>query len=395
MTNAVAEVSAAPKVLSDKLKKKLNHRLAVAKTQLMFYHPFVGSLVMQLPFRLTYDCPTMPGCRPTAATDGKQIFFHPDFMESLTDSELLFVVAHEVFHPMFEHMLRRQNRDPMVWNMAADYVINYHITTEGIGTMPSIGLYDVELYRKADGITENLYELLLKDPDTPRANPLDWCLDAPGSGGEDPAGTEELRQEWKVKLAGAAQVARMQGKLSAGLERLVGELVTPKVDWRDVLHRFVTKARTDQRTYARPNRRFSALDMVFPSISGEAMGELVVAVDCSGSVGADDLNQFASEVYTIQEDSKPVKLHVLYFDSKVCHYDVYERDEPATISPHGGGGTAFSPVTNYIAENNITPVACVFLTDLYCSDFGEPPEYPVLWVTYGADKAPWGEVVRM
>jgi hypothetical protein len=52
-------------------------------------------------------------------------------------------------------------------------------------------------------------------------------------------------------------------------------------------------------------------------------------------------------------------------------------------------------VFEFLDEKGIDPVATVFLTDLYCSDFGDPTAYPVLWVSYGADTAPWGEVVMM
>ena len=67
------------------------------------------------------------------------------------------------------------------------------------------------------------------------------------------------------------------------------------------------------------------------------------------------------------------------------------------IEPHGGGGTAFSPVFDYLNKHGIDPIACVFLTDLYCDDYGDEPSFPVLWVATDKDKtdAPFGEVVVM
>ena len=49
----------------------------------------------------------------------------------------------------------------------------------------------------------------------------------------------------------------------------------------------------------------------------------------------------------------------------------------------------------YMQANDINPVACVFLTDLCCNDFGTEPDCPVLWVTTMRGDAPFGEVVKM
>ena len=184
------------------------------------------------------------------------------------------------------------------------------------------------------------------------------------------------------------------GKLSAGLERFVGELMKPRVNWKDVMQRFLVKQRTDTRTWARPNRRFLSQGMYLPSVSGEALGELCFAIDTSGSIGEDELNQFASEIIKVYQDLSPKKIHVIYFDSVVCHYDCFEDDEPV-IKPHGGGGTAFSPIFRFMQDKDIDPVACVVLTDLCCDDFGDEPAYPVLWVSNTKGDAPWGEIVYM
>jgi predicted metal-dependent peptidase len=187
----------------------------------------------------------------------------------------------------------------------------------------------------------------------------------------------------------------MMGKMSAGLERLVNDVLAPKVDWRDVLRKFVEKCRSDQRSFARPNRRFLSQGLYLPSISGEALGEIAIAVDCSGSIDDKILAQFAGEINAIKEDGNPTRIHVVYFDSEVSHYESYGRDDTLDIRAHGGGGTAFSPVFQYFAEHDIEPVACVFLTDLCCDDFGDAPSYPVLWVSTDEGDAPFGEVVLM
>ena len=368
---------------------EVEKRIAKAKTALILEHPFVGSVALNMPMKVDNNV-------PTAATDGKRVLFNEDFCKELDDEELKFLVAHECMHPMLEHNFRRGERDRYKWNQAADYVINKLLTDEGIGKMPKQGLLDENIYQAGGGTSDGIYNNLPDTPEDQQGNggqgqPLDSCEDGQGS----PAEVAQQQAEWKVKVAQAAQSAKMMGKLSAGLERLVAEILTPKVDWRDVLQRFVVKCRSDQRSWARPNRRFLSQGLYLPSVSGETLGEIAFAVDCSGSIGQDEINQFASEITTVWQDQRPTKVHVIYFDSEVSHYDEFDRDNEPVIKPHGGGGTAFSPVFRYMEDHGINPVACIFLTDLCCNDFGDEPDYPVLWVSTDSDKAPFGEVVMM
>ena len=359
----------------------IEKRISKAKTALVLEHPFVGSIAMNMP--IEYDDSV-----GTAATDYKKLIFAPSFVEQLNDEELKFLLAHECMHPMLGHNFRRNNRDRKKWNIAGDYVINKLLTDEGIGKMPEVGLLSDDIYNAGGGTSDGIYNLL---PESPEQEPLDDCRDADGS----PAEQAQAEAEWKVKVAQAAQAAKMMGKMSAGLERIVGDILTPKVDWRDVLQKFVVKQRTDDRSFSRPNRRFIQQGMYLPSITGEVLGEVAFAVDCSGSIGQEEINQFASEILTVWADQRPSKIHVLYFDSEVSHHDEYGQDDEPVITPHGGGGTAFSPVFEYMADQGIEPIACVFLTDLCCNDFGNEPAYPVLWVSNHADEAPFGEVVMM
>lgn len=365
----------------------LETKLAKAKTTLILEHPFWGTLAMNM--KTIIDTSV-----PTAGTNGKVIIFNPDFMESLTDEEVTFVIAHEIGHPMFSHLSRLHGRDPMKWNMAGDYVINRLLIEDGIGKMPEGCLDNKDLYIQAEGSADKIYKLL---PDNPKGD---------GKGGftlegdmQDDAQSEAERaqseNEWRVKVSQAAQAAKMMGKLSAGVARVVGELTQSKVNWREVLQQFIVKVKDEQRTWSRANRRMAANGVYLPGRTGETMGELMFAIDCSGSVGADELRDFATEVHTVKDHHKPSAIHVVYFDSKVCHYDKFDRDDDLKIEPHGGGGTAFSPIFQYAADNGIDPLACVVLTDLYCNDFGPAPEYPVMWVTNGTDEAPWGDVVKM
>lgn len=379
------------------MSKDLQQRLVKARTALVLEHPFIGMIALNMPQEL--DDSISP---PTACTNGKWVKYHPEFVASLTDEELKFLVAHECMHPMLEHPFRRGGRDARLWNKAGDYVINQHLTDDNIGRMPSQGLLDKSLFDAGNGSTDGIYNILEQDDDGEDdgsgqgggqggGEPLDNCMDGEGT----PAEQAQDHAEWKVRVAQAAQAAKMMGKMSGGMARLVDEVLNPKVDWRDVLRRFVQKCRDSSRTFARPSRRFISQGLYMPSASGETMGELVFAIDCSGSIGQRELSQFSAELHQVKEDYNPKAIHVLYFDSEVSHYDKYSRDDDMVIAMHGGGGTDFEPIFRYIDSQGIDPVATVVLTDLCCNSFGKAPPYPVLWVTTESGTAPFGEVVEM
>ena len=369
----------------------LERRIAKAKTALILEHPFFGNLAMNMPFEIS-------DVVPTAGTNGDRVLFNPDYCERLNDEELLFLVAHEICHPMFDHIYRKGERDHKKWNYAGDAVINPMLQDEGIGQFIEGGVMDRDLLAQGKGTADGVYNLLPQDSETDDDyvhNDMKAYDDIEdGAQGKSPAEIEQKQAEMKVKIAQATQTAKMMGKLSAGLERFVGDLLKPRVNWVDVMQRFLVKQRTDTRTWARPNRRFLSQGMYLPSVSGEALGEIVFAIDTSGSIGEKELTQFASEIVKVYQDLAPTKIHVIYFDSEVCHYDCFEDDEPV-IKPHGGGGTAFSPIFKFMQDKDIDPVCCIVLTDLCCNDFGDEPAYPVLWVSNEKGKAPWGEIVYM
>ena len=360
----------------------LQTRLSKAKITLVLEYPFVGTIALGMPFEFDERI-------PTAATNGKRVKFNPGFVNSLTDAELLFLVAHECFHPMLEHNFRRGNRVAHKWNRATDYVINQLLTNEGIGQMPGIGLLDAKIYAAGHGISEGIYNILSDDPEK-SGYPLDDCEDGEGSLAEQ----QQQQAEWKVKIAQAAQAAKMVGKLSHNMQRFVDETLQAKVNWREVLYRFLVRCRKGKRSFARFNRRFLSQGLYLPSANDETMGELVFAIDCSGSIDQRTLDQFIAEVTRVREDLKPERLHVLYFDNKVTHVESYEQHDCLDIKLHGGGGTDYAPVFEKIIELEINPVAIVFLTDLQCSSFGVQPEAPVLWVSTGQGVVPFGEIVN-
>ncbi len=355
-----------------------------ARVRVILDHPFFGSLLMKLP--LVED----PGC-DTLYTDGTKIGVNPEFAKELPPDELCGVLCHEIMHVALGHHKRRGDRDPKRWNVACDYAINPILEKDGV-SLPADALLDPNY---EDLSAEEIYARL------PEPDPSDEPSGGQGESGEQdgppgevrdlPDGAEEAVDEIDVRQA--TQAAKLAGKGGDAASRAVSNALTPKVDWREVLRQFIQQSRDDY-SWSRPNRRFIGQGLYLPGADGEELGELVVAVDTSGSVDVDMLDQFISEVSAIALESRPSRVHVLYCDTEVEGHDVFERDEPVTANPKGGGGTLFQPVFDAVAQEGITPECLIYLTDLY-GPAPDDPGYPVLWICDSQKTAPFGETIHI
>ena len=371
-------------------------KITKARVELICDHPFFASLLLPMPLTETSDVPTM-------ATDGESILINPTWTEKLTRGESLFVLAHEKLNCVFDHMGRRGSRSPNRWNQAADFIINEILVNDKIGDMPKGGLYDPNLVKKGGATAEGVYNLIPEENEKKGAGEkggaLDQVHDAGSKNGTEKTDAAKIKKasaDLKVRVLAAKNFAKAQGKLSAGLERLIDDLVKPRVDWKAALLKFFSEKIKTEYSYARPKRRFLGEDFYLPSLTGNRIGKVSIAVDCSGSISPKVIDAFAAEINSIRELVRPREIEVIYFDSQVTRTDIFTDDDALTIKPIGGGGTAFSPVFNHINASDEIPACVVFLTDLYCDDFGPKPDYPVLWcVLDGAKNAPFGEILEV
>lgn len=359
-------------------------KMTKARSDLILGHPFFGTLALRL--KMVED-PSIE----TATCDGSTLSYNPKFVDGLPLTKVKGLIAHEVMHPAFLHHTRRGNRDPKKWNAACDYAINT-ILSNAKFDLPNGG-YTNPAY--AGMTAEHIYTLL---PDNP--NDGNGGSNPGGTGGNDPGGDGGVKDspnsqnggssqsqqnheeaEWKVAVAQAAHVAKQSGKLPGDIERMLEELFEPQLPWRDVLRRFMTEKCNDDFSWARGNRRFLAAGLYLPSRqSDDAMGEVVVVIDTSGSIGEKELSEFGSEIKGIVDEVRPSMVRVMYCDARVAHVDEFTPNDDLEFAAHGGGGTDFRPPFNWLAERQITPRALVYLTDGY-GPFPEiEPEFPVLWV---------------
>lgn len=326
---------------------------------------------------------------PTACTNGRDTMYGRKFVDKLTDPEIRALILHENLHKAFQHLTIWKDlydEDARLANMACDYVINLMIhdsDPEGKSVkLPEGGCID-EKYRGLDANT--VYKMLKQNP------PPDGGGSGDGAGLDehDWDGAGDMTREEKQVLAREVDQALRQGKMLAGklggnVPQQVNNALAPTVDWREVLREFISSScqDKDESTWRRPSRRWVAQDVYMPSLIGESVGRVVVGADLSGSMW-DALPRLLGEIKAICEHVKPEAIDLLYWDTKVCQHETYERDQLdrllTSTQPRGGGGTSPQCVVDYIKNKNIKAECCVMLTDGYVDGWGSGWPCPVLW----------------
>lgn len=347
---------------------------------------------------------------PTAATDGQTIWINPDFFAKLTLAERVFLLCHEILHGIYQHMPRAKGYidrgfgpdmkpwDNFKFNKAADYVINATLYESKIGKMPEGGLYRPEY--NSTHLVDDVYTQL---PDEPPQ-------DGPGQGGSGEGTLDEHRvptdpsktptdAQVKAAVAGARNAAKAMGNMPAALDRAIGTLMDPEIDWTEQLNNLITASSgKDAATWQRSNRRRMAMapHMYMPGTTGFQIGGLAVVVDTSGSISQGEITRFLSEIKAITSECRPEWLKVLWTDSKVAAVDDVDDPEEIThLKPKGGGGTNMPAAFKYMDDNNIEPEQVVVFTDMY-TNFDDAPAYPVIWAsTTPGKEAPYGTTIQV
>ena len=342
---------------------------------------------------------------PTACTNGKNVRYGRQFVESLNDSDLRGVIIHEAKHKMYRHLLTWKHlhkQDPQRTNMACDYVINLELVDEGkrsqgFITLPKGGLID-ERFRGLN--SAEVFNLL--PPQPPQG-------DGSGEGFDehDWESADGLNEAEKAELAKEIDQAIRQGAILAGkvggnIDRSFTDLMSAKVDWKEALREFVSSVSVgkDDSTWRKPNRRWLQHDIYMPSTISESMGRVVVAIDTSGSIYGEVLNRFISEVASVMQNVNPEQVDLLYWDCNVAGHEVYGAGDAdrmtSSTKPKGGGGTTPSCITRYMAKHKIDPVCAIILTDGYVgNDWGGNWNCPTLWTICSDVKSPIGQTIKI
>lgn len=387
---------------------------------------FFSTLLLKLKLAPDWECKTM-------STDGEGLLYNPEYVCKLADMDQgCAVLAHNVMHCALLHQSRREGREEELWQIATDFVVNEYVRSAGFN-LPITALFagEGEHSDLPKGKTEEEYYELLKKPkkgdkdgECGGKNPgggvaaggagpgkRDGKGDGQGQGKSQPdpggcgtvtepkgngAGKAQSSAEWRAKVAEAGQAAqreasRSKGDCPAWMKRLVGQATTPKVDWRDVLREFMTRWTSNDYDWSRPNSRLmAAAEVYLPRLRSPDLGQVLVFVDTSGSIGQEILDLFSSELQGILDDFATVELKIAYHDAKVYEDDLQEWTPdmgPLKMEPVGGGGTDHRPCFDWLQtkalELGIEPSCIVCLTDMLSCFPEEGPDVPVLWCQVG------------
>lgn len=368
-------------------------------SNLLNTQPFIAVLLMDL--TKIQEAENLPA---PAATDGKTIYLHPEQFGERPISHRVFILAHEVMHIVYQHIQRskrykdtgygpdgkKYNHRKM--NVAQDYIINDILLKSSVGERPDDGCFDPEY--NSTMTAEEVYVRLPSSKELGNNN-FDQHLELV----DGAVATELTEAKIQRALVNAASAAKAQGKLPDELARIVGELIEPKIDWREALRDIViTSLGREEPSWRRVNRRRLVMDpqAAYPGLTGTRVGNIALIIDTSGSISNEELQAFLSEIQSILEDTTPERAVIFWTDAQVAGIDdVDENTDLLSLEPRGGGGTNMPAAFPVIDETFTEGVQCIVcLTDGY-TGFDNPPGVPILWVITSEVEAPYGRTIHL
>ena len=387
--------------------RAVREKIVGARIALLLKAPFFGNLATRLKIENADDW-----C-PTAATDGRKLYYNSEFLKKMPAKQLEFLIGHEVLHCVYDHMGRRGERNPQLWNIADDYCVNQDLLDQRIGERIPVGLYEPK-YRgwSAEEVYDDLYKNADKiDIDDLLDKLLDEHLDGDGEDGEGKDGDEkkdgkgrpklseeerkQIRDEIKEAVMSAAQTVGA-GNVPSGVKRLIKDLTAPQLNWRELLQQQIVSTIRSDYTWSRVSRKGWDIDAVLPGNDVEREIDICVAIDASGSMSDNMLKDILSEVKGIMESYNSFKLHLWSFDTEVYNATVFTQenlDEIMEWEVGGGGGTIFEANWEYMKEQDIAPKKFVMFTDGYPGmGWGDENYCDTLFIVHGSTtiEAPFG-----
>ena len=372
------------------MRVEVHERIITARVGLLLRHPFFGNMATRLKIQAADDW------LPTAAVDGRHLFYNTQFFNAMDNKEVEFVLAHEILHMVYDHLGRRDDRNPMLYNIAADYIVNNLLVDDRIGTKPKIvdcfqdfkyrgwtseEVYD-ELFEEAKKNGEEAVQQLGEMLD----EHLDWeSEDGDEDGNQKGSGRpkyskaelDQIRDEVKEAMINAAQAAGA-GNVPVGVQRLIKELTESKMNWRELLRQQIQSTIRSDYTFARPSRKGQMSGAILPGMNFQDTIDICVALDMSGSIGNEQAADFLGEVKGIMDEYQDYRVKVWCFDTKVYNEQDFSADGGESLTDYeivGGGGTDFMANWTYMKEQDIQPKKFIMFTDGYAWDSWGDPDY--------------------
>jgi len=361
-------------------------RIDLAFSKMGLREPFIAAVMTKITKEVSTEV-------PTAATNGKWIKFNPEFVDKCSDQQLFGLALHEALHIVLMHVWRRGDRDPSVWNYANDAIINSYIRSRGY-YLPDGGVD--EKWVTDDMDSEYVYKKMKKDEEESGKPKGAGGFD--GEGDMEDAPDDATKADLEATILASAEMAKACGDDSGLVNTILKSVGKPKVDWRNELRAMMTASTNEDYTYRRPSRRFISQGLYLPSLYSEGLGGILIAIDSSGSMTQQELQQIANEVTQIVSDLNPEFVQVVYCDTDIMAEQRFEQGDDIVLECKGGGGTRFQPVFEYATNYHQPIVGMIYFTDMYGNlDECEEPAYPMIWAnTSGCSQsAPFGVVTNV
>lgn len=371
------------------MEQTTQERLMGVMMRIRGEHPFFGTLGLFAKFHIDDSV-------PTAATDGKDIWLNPDFISKLEFDEYAGLIVHELLHAVLHHCHRRKEREPMLWNIAADIVVNGTILNDTTYTLPEGALQHPDLCLLS---VEDVYEQLRAKNETKLDLRMVDLAEGFTGHPEKEQQAKELGGYWQSAIyqafAIAKQTGRGYGHTGFGLTREIYEMQNPTLGWKELLWEHVVSTPSD---YYGFDRRFLWQGLYLDDVIGESV-RVAVAIDTSASIAQEELAGFMSEIQGMLDAYPNLDGILFYADDNI--YGPYEFSlEYDTPKPEGGGGTSFDVFFDYMEKHYKTEqLVCIYFTDGFAAYPNKAPDFEVIWViTDGGiptTEIPFGTVVRM
>lgn len=427
-------------MMTQQRKSRLKYKIQESRGRLMESHPFFALLLMYLKFV------AVPGMKKIT-TNGRCIYFAPDFVDKLYGYELDYILCHQIMHIIYGDIWRPYDREGDNYHFACDILTNLNLYKCGFTSdryphlgevhlkIPGENINPIEL--SAEEILEMLpYNLYMFDDKVRNRflmdNDLYWShkddignlgeiiLDIPEMEGmlkeEEtiefvaPEGDASLQQEWHGRAALAVKSMKSMNSSKKGvgdvpefIKRMIDKMKEPTVDWKKILNNFVQERICDY-SFSPPDRRFADTGFFLPDFNEKdfVCKEVLFMADTSCSVRDRELAIVYSEIKgAIEQFDGKLSGKLGFFDADVTPPLPFESvDDLMKIIPYGGGGTDFRAIFDYLHDyrRDELPACIVIFTD---GDGPYPDEVdamgiPVLWVINNLRfTPPWGKVTRV
>jgi predicted metal-dependent peptidase len=354
--------------IQDKLSEREDKRTAAQRARQWFtnHYPLLGALAGS--FTIIEDpliCIRMEVSVAAVDDELREIYINP--AADLDEQETRFVMAHEMLHSGLRHQTRRQGRDPYLWNVACDYVINSWLVEMGLGALPQFGgLYDPQL---KDLSAETIYDRIVNDLRTYRKLATlrgiglgDMLERRPGDREMNGETLDDFYRRCLAQGLNYHQVAG-RGDLPAGLVEEIQALNQPPIPWDVALaqwfdHYFPLLEKVQ--TFARPSRRQSATpDIPRPSLKtppGDTARTFGVVLDTSGSMNRHLLAKALGTISSYSLSREVPFVRVVFCDA--APYDqgyISPEDIAGRVQVKGRGGTVLQPGIDLLEQSEDFP----------------------------------------